>query len=142
MKLNTIVRLCALIALSVSTSTFAEDFDGSKPMLCSISDFSECTITGCEKVTAYSIGAPRLIRIDAKGKSIAALGGGAGRKSKIDHVDLIDGKLIIIGAEDGVEGVRDGLGYSMTIAMETGELVFSASADGAAFTGFGVCVVE
>jgi len=42
-------------------------------------------------------------------------------------------------AEDGVEGVRDGLGWSASIAQDTGRFVLSASGERVAFVVFGAC---
>jgi len=54
-------------------------------------------------------------------------------------MELIDGKLILQGAEDGVEGVRDGVGWTMAIAQETGKAVLTASGDQVGFVVFGAC---
>jgi hypothetical protein len=125
-----------------SGAVFAADFDGSKPLLCAPSSYTECTTMGCERVDAAAIRAPRFLQIDAKRKRIEPVGGGAGRTSKIDHVERVDGKLIVQGVEDGVEDVRDGLGYSIAISETTGDMVLSAAGDGVSFTAFGACILE
>ena len=61
------------------------------------------------------------------------------RTSQIKQLEHIDGKLIIQGAEDGVEGVRDGVGFTLAISEESGEFVLSASGDAVAFVVFGAC---
>jgi hypothetical protein len=43
------------------------------------------------------------------------------------------------GAEDGIEGVRDGLGWTLAIAEETGNMVLTGSGDEVAFVVFGAC---
>ena len=53
--------------------------------------------------------------------------------------DIVDSKLILQGAEDGVEGVRDGIGWTLAIAQDTGKMVLTASGDAVAFTIFGAC---
>ena len=50
-----------------------------------------------------------------------------------------DGKLILQGAEDGVEGVRDGLGWTLAISEEIGRMVLTASGDNVGFVIFGAC---
>jgi hypothetical protein len=50
--------------------------------------------------------------------------------------------LILQGVEEGVEGVDDGLGWSMTISKETGKLVLAASGDRKAYVVFGACTVR
>ena len=63
------------------------------------------------------------------------------RISQIKHKLRLDGKLILQGADDGVEGVRDGLAWSIAIGEDTGEMVMSASGDDVAFVVFGACIV-
>ena len=63
------------------------------------------------------------------------------KHSEIENLEKIDGKVILQGAEDGIEGVRDGLGWSMTIAEETGKMVLTASGDAVAFVMFGACTL-
>ena len=40
---------------------------------------------------------------------------------------------------DGVEGVRDGLGWTLAIAEDTGKAVLTASGDKVGFVIFGAC---
>ena len=63
------------------------------------------------------------------------------KHSEIENLEKIDGMVILQGAEDGIEGVRDGLGWSMAIAEETGKMVLTASGDAAAFVMFGACTL-
>ena len=62
-------------------------------------------------------------------KTLQAIAGGKGRTSRIDEVEIIDGKLLAAGVEDGAEGVRDGVAYGISLTIETGNLVFSAVTD-------------
>ena len=119
----------------------AEGFDGSAPLLCALADYLECDASAaCREVTAESIRAPRFLKIDFEGKQINATREAASeRHSAIDHMEAVDGKLILQGVEDGVEGVRDGLGWSLAIAEDTGKLVLSASGDEVGFVAFGAC---
>jgi hypothetical protein len=118
----------------------AADFDGSKPLLCASMQVMECTVgAGCD--TAESIGAATFIEVDAAARSVTDVGAGE-RTSTIENMEHIDGKLILQGAEDGVEGVREGVGWSAAIDEESGELVVSASGDRAAFVIFDACMVR
>ena len=47
--------------------------------------------------------------------------------------------MIVEGAEEGYEGVKDGLGWSMTISESTGKLVLTAFGDQVGFVVFGAC---
>ncbi|MGI9325636.1 MAG: hypothetical protein ACR2PZ_10485 [Pseudomonadales bacterium] len=143
MRLNVIATTLATVCLAIAAQgAAAADFDGSKPLLCAPSSYNECTAAGCQPVDAASITAPSFLRVDAKRKRIEPVQGGAGRTGKIDHVETIDGKLILQGVEDGVEDVRDGIGYSLAIAQDTGRMVLSASADDVAFVAFGACTPD
>jgi hypothetical protein len=52
----------------------------------------------------------------------------------------LDGKLILQGAEDGIENVRDGLGWTAAISEETGKFILTASGEEVAFVVFGACI--
>ena len=123
-------------------SLSAAEFDGAKPLLCAFVEVMECVVdAGCEKVSAESIGAATFIEIDFAAGSVTDAASGI-RTSTIENTDHIDGKLIIQGAEDGIEGIRDGVGWSAAIDEESGQLVVSASGDRAAFVIFGACMVR
>jgi len=134
--------VCALLCiLVVPFIAIAGDFDGSKPLLFVAIDVIECVPNGeCSKVTPESIALSQFLKIDFKRKEILPVGESQGKKSTtIENMELIDGKLIIQGAEDGVEGVRDGVGWTMAIAEETGKVVLTASGDQVGFVVFGAC---
>ena len=57
----------------------------------------------------------------------------------VERVEHLDGKLVLQGADDGVEDVRDGLAWSMSISEDTGKMVLSAAGDGFAMVVFGAC---
>ncbi len=128
--------LCLVTAIPVA----AKDFDKSVPILCAISDYNECTIEGCEAVTADSINAPTFFRLNAEKKTLQTITTGKGRVSRIDEVEVIDGKLMAAGVEDGSERAVDGVAYSVAVTIETGNLVFSAVTDDVSFTAFGACI--
>jgi hypothetical protein len=122
----------------------AGDFDGSKPLLGAVIDVVECAPGGeCEQVMAEEIDIPRFIRINFDEKTISATAkSGVVRSTQIKRMEHIDGKLILQGAEDGVEGVRDGLGWSMAIAEDTGRFVLTASGDQVGFVVFGAFTTQ
>jgi hypothetical protein len=64
------------------------------------------------------------------------------RRSKIKRLEPIEDKLMLQGAEDGVEGVDDGVGWSMAIEQETGRFVITASGGNVGYVVFGQCTVE
>jgi hypothetical protein len=136
--------LCASACVSVMPPhSVAGDFDGSKPMVCTVIEANECTMgDGCKAVAPADINLPRYLWIDVAKKSIQSeKGGEAARKSRIESVKRIDSKLILQGAEDGQEGVRDGFGWSLAVMEDTGQVVLSASGDLFAVTAFGTCTL-
>jgi hypothetical protein len=136
------VRLFAL-ALCLSTmapgSGLAAEFDGSAPMLCALNEAMECAPgQACQRILPEEVGAPDFFLVDVTAKSVRGLGNHA-RSSAIRGTALVDEKLILQGAEDGLEGVRDGLGWSAAITQDSGRLVLSAAGEGVAFVVFGAC---
>jgi hypothetical protein len=117
----------------------AGEFDGSSPLLCALNEAMECSPGAqCQRILPSEVGAPDFFLIDVSAKSVQGLGGG-GRTSAIRGVTMIDEKLMLQGAEDGLEGVRDGLGWSAAITQDSGRFVLSASGEGVAFVVFGAC---
>ena len=141
LKLTVLLMLCIFIT---PLPVVAGDFDGSQPLLCAFIDIIECGADdACNEVTAESINAPQFLKIDFKRKKISATHeSGDKRTTEIMHMGLIDGKLILQGMEDGQEGVRDGLGWSMAIAQETGKMVLTGSGDQVGFVVFGACMPQ
>lgn len=138
------IKICGLIVISVGmifTSALAGDFDGSKELICSIMDVVECGPGGkCQQLTAKDIGIPDFLRINFEGKKISATqASGDKRSTDIEKFEKVDGKVIIQGAEDGIEGVRDGVGWSLAIVEESGKMVLTASGDEVGFVVFGAC---
>ena len=138
-----IYGLIGLIICIFSLPAGAGDFDGSKPMLCAVMDIVECGPDGnCQKVTAEDVSIPRFLKVNFKEKKITATQTSGSKKSTtIKNSEHIDGKLILQGAEDGIEGVRDGVGWSLAIAEESGKMVLTASGDEVGFVVFGACTL-
>ena len=136
-----IYGLMVMIICMFSFPAVAGDFDGSKPLICAVVDLVECQPGGkCQQVTAEDVGIPQFLKINFKEKKISATqADGSQKTTKIENFEKIDGKLIIQGAEDGIEGVRDGVGWSLAIAEETGKTVLTASGDEVGFVIFGAC---
>lgn len=134
-----LVGLATLLAASPILPAAAGAFDGAAPLLCALNEAMEC-IPGadCSRILPEEVGAPDFFLIDVRAKSVQGLGGAA-RTSAIRAIAEIDEKLILQGAEDGLEGVRDGLGWSAAIAQDSGRFVLSASGEGVAFVVFGAC---
>ena len=141
MKLLGLIGFFFFISL---LTVWAGDFDGSRPLLLAVSSATECTPdNGCRAVTPESMDLPRFFKIDFAKKTIGPAQEDRTRPaSAIERMELVDGKLILQGAEDGYQSVRDGLGWTIAIAEDTGRVVMTASGDQVAFVIFGACLPQ
>lgn len=140
-----IARLSSSIAIVISAmSANAATFDGSKPLLCALQHVTECeTGAECVRVWTQDINAPDFLQVDFANKVISASAEtGIARTTPIERSEHLDGKLILQGADDGIEDVRDGLAWSMVIDDSTGKMIISAAGDGVAFAVFGACTLR
>ena len=135
-------KLMGFISLALAWGAAgAAEFDGSAPLLCASTEVIECLpAEECQRVTPEAVDAPQFIRIDFTANQIrAASASGAAKTTPIERRETVDGKLMLQGAEDGVEGVRDGLGWTLAIAEDTGKMVLTGSGDAVGFVIFGAC---
>jgi 6-phosphogluconate dehydrogenase len=143
MKKTNICILFIITIWVVPVSVVAGNFDGSKELICSVMDIVECQPGGkCQQVTAEEVGIPYFFYISFKDKKISSThADGSKRVTDIERFEKVDNKVIIQGAEDGVEDVRDGVGWSAAIAEDTGKMVLTASGDDVGFVVFGACTI-
>ena len=135
--------VCIFLCMIVTASAVgAGDFDGSKPLLVSVIRVIECTPDGaCREVTPASAGLPQFLKIDFSKKTIRpAAADDETPASTIERQEVVDGKLILQGAEDGYEKMHDGLGWTMAISEATGQVVLTGSGEQVAFVVFGACL--
>ena len=125
-------------------SVTADNFDGSKVLYCALMDTVQCIPGGeCQEIEAEEVNLPNFLVIDFKKEKITTTKArGNKRTSKIENKKQVDGKLIIQGAEDGAEGVKDGLGWSIAINETTGKMVLTGSGDDVGFVFFGACTPQ
>ncbi len=144
MKTKFSVALVIFLLCGTPVLSSAGGFDGSQPMVCATLKVIECTpLDSCSEVSLESVGLPRFAVIDVPQKVIHPTGDAAAeRVSAIERMETVDGKLILQSAEEGLEGIRDGLGWTIAIVIETGELVLTASGDGVAFVVYGACTTQ
>lgn len=122
-------------------SVMAGDFDGSVPLLFASQKVYECSlIKGCNEVEAADIKLPSFLIIDFKEKKITATPESERKDvTKIERTEKQDGVLFIQGAEDGYEGVEDGVGWTLAIEQDSGKGVLTFATPGAGVVVFGVC---
>ena len=141
--MNRIKLICAASLCALAGIVAADELDSSKPFLCSVATVSECLPGGiCEQATAESVNAPDFLKIDLKKKTVTGKVLGSDElppPSKIQHSTTIDEKLFLQGTDEGVEHLRDGLAWSITIDQVNGKMVLTASGDAEAFVIFGAC---
>ena len=123
---------------------FAGDFDGSKELTCACMRVIQCGPDGnCSQTSAEDIGIPEFLSLNFERKTISAPQWGEKRPpSRIKNLEHIEGKLILQGAEEGVENVHDGLGWSIAISEETGKMVISGSGEQMGMVVFGACIAR
>ena len=133
----------ALFVFVAPFSVMAGDFDGSKPLLFASIEVFEVLPRGCQEIEAENIILPAFFVINFEERKIIATPE-SGRKdiTKIERMENIEGMLILQGAEDGFQGVDDGLGWTLAIEENTGKAVLSASWRGAALVIFGACTTR
>jgi hypothetical protein len=137
--------LCVALMLSavMAPALQAADFDGSRPILCSVIKIIESTPAMDRVVNAESIGMPQFLHVDVARKKIwPATDKGGKRVSEIKRVERLDGMLILQGADAGVRDKRDGTGWSATISEATGRFTLTAAGEKTAFVIFGACLPQ
>ena len=137
--------ILAIVAILICMTPFyvsAADFNGSKPLICVLTEALECTPgNSCLEVTNEDINLPNILKVDVENNSIRAVAKGEGKHvTKIENKEHIDGKLILQGAEDGFENYQDGLGWTMAIKESDGDMILTASGENVAFVVYGECV--
>jgi len=119
-----------------------EDYDGSRPLLFSIIRAIECTPDGsCREVSPASIDLPQFLRIDFAQKTIRpAAEAPEVPDTIIERQEVVDGKLILQGVEDGYAKIQDGVGWTLSISAQNGQAVITASGEQVAFVVFGAAL--
>jgi hypothetical protein len=141
MKLLTVCLGFAVVLGSALSARAA--VDGSEPVICASVNILECVPDGtCQRINAEEAGIPRFLRIDfAEQRITRTRPSGDDVSSEIERSEVVDGRLILQGAEDGFESVSDGIGWSVSIDQETGDMVISGSGQQVGFVIFGACTV-
>jgi hypothetical protein len=142
MKKGIFVTTLIMLLSFAPLASLAGDFDGTKPLIFSLIRVEECTPAGgCRQVRPEEVRWPQFMKIDFEKKQIAAAPEIPDvPPSVIERMEVVDGKLMLQGAEDGLEGIRDGLGWTIAISLDTGKAVLTGSGDGVGFVVFGACL--
>jgi hypothetical protein len=119
----------------------AGDFDGSRPLSGITGKIVEInSYQIIDDVDADTIGLPKKFLIDFNARTLRASKDSRVRKTiAFKSLEHIENQMILQGVDEGVEGVEDGLAWSLAISKKDGKAVLSASGNGVAYVVFGVC---
>jgi hypothetical protein len=126
------LQALAVLALLGCAAAHAEDFGGSRPLLCATIEAADCASgADCVKGLPDRMGLPQFFRIDFAGKAIV----GPERSSAVRLLEASDTQLLLQGTE---------LGYGWTIALDRtdGKIAVTLANREGAFVVFGACTVE
>ncbi|MEN8108362.1 MAG: hypothetical protein ABFS22_10170 [Pseudomonadota bacterium] len=132
------IGILLILGITTSPLAVAGDYDGSSTLLCATQYVSQCDAgTDCVNVFPADVKIPDFFVVDATAKELSAVH--SDRTTPVERIEHLDGKLILQGADDGLEDVRDGLAWSMLINEDTGKMIISAAGDDFAMVVFGAC---
>jgi hypothetical protein len=139
-KYKIVFKVLIFFIFSAATA-IAGDFDGSKPLsgvTGKIIEINQYKII--DNVDPDTVGLPNKFLIDFNSKTLRPSKDSLVRRTiKFKSLEHIENKMVMQGVDEGVEGVDDGLAWSLTISKENGNAILSAAGDGVAYVVFGVC---
>jgi hypothetical protein len=122
-------------------TAIAGDFDGSKPLsgvTGKIIEINQYKII--DDVNPDTVGLPKKFLIDFNSKTLRPSKDSLVRKTiAFKSLEHIENKMVMQGVDEGVDGVDDGLAWSLTISKKNGNAILSAAGDGVAYVVFGIC---
>lgn len=133
--MNRLIQILILLSFAFcSSSVFANDFDGSKPLVCAIVEVLDCGIQGdCEHVDPEFVNLPNIFKVNIKNKEMS----NGERKTSIEHVSTDEGVTIMQGASEDKSKA-----YSLLLSQNTGKFTGSVAAYDYGFILFGSCIVD
>ncbi len=136
-----IALVVVIFLVAFADSASSGDFDGSKPLsgvTGKIIEINQYKII--DDVDPDTVGLPKKFLIDFNSKTLRPSKDSLVRRTiTFKSLVHIENKMIMQGVDEGVEGVDDGLAWSLTISKKNGNAILSAAGDGVAYVVFGVC---
>jgi len=127
----------SLMVSLLPLASAADDFDGSKALVCAAIFSAECNAGDQECITGapWMINFPVFMKVDFEAKQVTTTKlHEATRTSKIGQV----GRLGI--GHTVIQGIDDTFVWSMLIAKETGSMTLSISGEDTGYLVFGACL--
>lgn len=126
--------VCAMVIGLVTSGAAAQDVEA---LICETDQSFDCAPgSTCVEDDAEAIGLPSILHVDLKtDQVVGTMPDGTDLKADFAGEVLKDGRLV-------VTGIQAGLGWSMTVAKETGTMALAISGDGIGFVVFGSCVPD
>lgn len=136
-KLDYLMIALFLTILSFPLLTSADDFDGSKPLICAAIFSAQCNAGDQECATGapWMINFPVFMEIDFKDMQVTTTKQQeTPRKSPIRHVGKLEN------GRTAIQGTDVNFAWSMLIAEETGGMTLGIAGEDAGFLVFGACL--
>jgi len=131
MRISACLILFALF-VAVSPAFAGDDFDGAKPLICASIEALDCDPgVPCERGIPQIMGAPQFLRIDFAKNEIA----GPLRITKIRSMEKDDDQIVL-------QGYEIGLGWTLAIDRDNGNMRITFSGGNATFIIFGACTAQ
>jgi len=137
--IHTVLLAACLLPVGL---TVASEFDGSKTLVCANQGVNECLPSQrCTMVAPQSVNLPDFFKVDVGNKVLTGKhDGGIVANTQVERFEHLDGKLILQGGDEGIEGVDDGTGWTMVIDENTGKMSMTAAGNGFVVVAFGACM--
>jgi hypothetical protein len=123
-----------VIVVGLVTSSGAE---GAEALICETDRSFDCAPgSDCIEDDAEAIGLPSILHVDLKtDQVVGTMPDGTALRADFDGEVQKDGRLI-------VTGIQAGLGWTMTVARDTGTMSLAISGEDVGFVVFGSCVPD
>ncbi len=141
MMIRTVIGWLGVLILGGSQLSAAGGFDGSNNLHCKTSDGIQYHYSGgAQPFHPESVGLPQAFIIDFIGKEIRPTRESVvRRRSQIKRIERVEDKIMLQGAEDGIEGVNDGVGWTLALVQGSGRFIITASGSDVGYVVSGQC---
>lgn len=140
--MNKMVIGCGVILILWGGTAIADgNFDGSRSLLCKTGQGVQYHRDGDPQAFhPESAGLPQSFVVDFEKRMVRPTRDSViQRRTKIKRMERVEEKIVLQGAEDGVEGVDDGVGWTMALKRLNGKFVITASGSDMGYIVFGSC---